>query len=597
MLNIKNFAFIIVFTSFLIGCNKTTSDYKDISNSNYLIVQVDSLSKPIDELIIAIEQKSDSTAIRNYFIESREAYKKIEWAVSYFLPHTASAINGPALDKLDLDENKFIPAEGFQKVEELLFPEIDNEGLSELLIHARKLKNAVNGIRKNFEVITISDAMALEALKLEVFQIITLGITGFDTPASRLQFVEATASLEGVRDFLNIKEDWKSTKAFVAINALLEKSIHILQSNPSKNDFNYLGFIIENLDPLSREFVVLQKELEIPFLEHNQVIKGETGSLFEENSININAFLPDSSYYATPAKIALGKELFFDKKLSKNGDRNCATCHHPEKAFTDGLKTSLDLKGNPLQRNALSLNYAAYYHGQFWDMRSVTLESQSSDVITNVDEMHGNMEDIVEHLNKDEVYSASFKKVFNTTKPIEVKQLENALASYVRSLAVFNSRFDLYMRGDYTQLSEQEKKGFNMFVGKGQCATCHFIPVFNGTVSPYFRSSEQEILGVPKDIAGTELDSDLGRYVFNTDLNQLKHSFKTPTLRNINESGPYMHNGVYNTLEEVMDFYNKGGGVGLGLEVENQTLPDTPLDLTDEEMDAIIAFMKALSDS
>lgn len=597
MLNIKNFALLIVFTSFLIGCNKTTSDYKDISNLNYLIVQVDSLSKPIDELIIAIEQKSDSTTIRNYFIESREAYKNIEWAVSYFLPHTASAINGPALDKLDLDENKFIPAEGFQKVEELLFPEIDKEGLSELLIHARKLKNAVNGIRKNFEVITISDTMALEALKLEVFQITTLGITGFDTPASRLQFVEATASLEGVRDFLNIKEDWKSTKAFVAINALLEKSIHILQSNPSKNDFNYLGFIIENLDPLSREFVVLQKELEIPFLEHNQVIKGETGSLFEENSININAFLPDSSYYATPAKIALGKELFFDKKLSKNGDRNCATCHHPEKAFTDGLKTSLDLKGNPLQRNALSLNYAAYYHGQFWDMRSVTLESQSSDVITNVDEMHGNMEDIVEHLNKDEVYSASFKKVFNTTKPIEVKQLENALASYVRSLAVFNSRFDLYMRGDYTQLSEQEKKGFNMFVGKGQCATCHFIPVFNGTVSPYFRSSEQEILGVPKDIAGTELDSDLGRYVFNTDLNQLKHSFKTPTLRNINESGPYMHNGVYNTLEEVMDFYNKGGGVGLGLEVENQTLPDTPLDLTDEEMNAIIAFMKALSDS
>lgn len=597
MLNIKNFSLLIILTSFIIGCNKTTSDYKDISNSNYLIVQVDSLSKPIDELIIAIEQKSDSTSIRNYFIESREAYKKIEWAVSYFLPHTASAINGPALDKLDLDENKFIPAEGFQKVEELLFPEIDKEGFSELLIHARKLKNAVNGIRKNFEVITISDAMALEALKLEIFQITTLGITGFDTPASRLQFVEATASLQGIKDFINTKEDWKSTKAFVAINTLLEKSIHILQSSPSKNDFNYLGFIIENLDPLSRQVVALQKELEIPFLEYNQAIKGEIGSLFEENAININSFLPDSSYYATPAKIALGKELFFDKKLSKNGDRNCASCHHPEKAFTDGLKTSLDLGGKPLQRNALSLNYAAYYHGQFWDMRSVTLESQSSDVITNVDEMHGNMEDIVEHLNKDEVYSASFKKVFNTTKPIEVRQLENALASYVRSLAVFKSRFDLYMRGDYTQLSEQEKRGFNLFVGKGQCATCHFIPVFNGTVSPYFRSSEQEILGVPKDIAGTELDSDLGRYVFNTDLEQLKHSFKTPTLRNINESGPYMHNGVYNTLEEVMDFYNKGGGVGLGLEVENQTLPDAPLDLTDEEMNAIIAFMKALSDS
>ena len=210
--------------------------------------------------------------------------------------------------------------------------------------------------------------------------------------------------------------------------------------------------------------------------------------------------------------------------------------------------------------------------------------------------MHGDLEEIVAHLNEEEKYVKSFNQVYNTKKPIEVKQLENALASYIRSLSVFQSRFDLYMRGDYAQLTNQEKKGFNLFVGKGQCATCHFIPVFNGTVSPYFRNSEQEVLGVPKDLEGTALDADLGRYVFNTDLHQLKHSFKTPTLRNINKTSPYMHNGVYTTLEEVMDFYNKGGGIGLGLEVENQTLPDTPLDLTNEEIESMIAFMKTLTD-
>lgn len=597
MLNIKRFTLLTVITLLFIGCNQNSSqEYQDISNSNYLIAQADSLSIPIDRLIEAIAEKRDTTVIRHYFIESRKAYKKIEWAVSYFLPHTANAINGPALDKLDLDENKFTPAEGFQKVEELIYPDFNFENREELLIEARKLKNAANGIHKNFEVITVSDAMVLEALKMGVFQITTLGITGFDTPESNLQFVEAQASLEGIKQFLTEKKNFKTTNTYTAIDFILTNAIAALSSNPSKETFDYLGFIVHTLDPLSQEIVAMQRELNIPFLEYNQVIKGDVGSLFQENSINLNTFLPDSTYYLTPAKVALGKKLFFDKKLSKNGNRNCASCHHPDKAFTDGLKTPLDLMGKPLDRNALSLNYAAYYHGQFWDMRSVTLESQSSDVITNTDEMHGNLKDIVAHLNEDETYVSSFKKAYHTPTPIGVIQLENALASYVRSLAIFNSRFDLYMRGDATQLTKQEQKGFNLFVGKGQCATCHFIPVFNGTISPYFRSSEQEILGVPKDIAGTALDADLGRYVFNTNLHQLKHAFKTPTLRNINESGPYMHNGVYNTLEEVMDFYNKGGGIGLGLEVENQTLPDNPLDLSNEEINDIIAFMKTLSD-
>ncbi|MDR0230064.1 MAG: cytochrome-c peroxidase [Flavobacteriaceae bacterium] len=578
------------------GCKDKNNTYQNITFNNVLLGKVDTLEIRIDQMVDLIAKKQDSAAIREAFVNSRLAYKEMEWAVSYFLPHTSKSINGPALDQLDLDENKFVPAQGFQVVEEFLYPIYQMDERDDLLMETKRLKNFANSIRKNFEVITMSDAQVLEALKLEIFQITALGITGFDTPASKLQFVEATASLKGVKEVIATHKEWSKTNKFQELLNQFDQAIAICKENPSKESFDYLTFITEHLEVLSNGIVALQKELGVAFNKDIQVVKADASSLFDKDLINLNAFMPDSTYYSTAKKIALGKELFFERQLSKDNFRSCADCHHKEKGYSDGLKTALDLKGKPLQRNTPSLNYAAYYHGQFWDMRSVTLESQSSDVITNKDEMHGNLEDIVAHLNSTDKYRKQFEKVYNRKEAIEVWQLENALAAYIRSLATFNSRFDEYMRGNKKTLTEQEKKGFNLFVGKGQCATCHFMPLFNGTVPPQFTNSEQEVLGVPQDKEGTILDSDLGRYIYNTDLAQLKHSFKTPTVRNIGESEPYMHNGVYSTLDEVMDFYNKGGGLGLGLKVESQTLPEDPLNLTTQEMQDIIAFMKALSD-
>ena len=135
----------------------------------------------------------------------------------------------------------------------------------------------------------------------------------------------------------------------------------------------------------------------------------------------------------------------------------------------------------------------------------------------------------------------------------------------------------------------------NLFMGKAKCATCHFAPVFNGTVPPNFAKTEHEVVGTPKDKAGSALSDDTGRYMFNQ-MPQLKGAFKTPGLRNVAVTAPYMHNGVYDTLEEVVDFYNKGGGLGMGLPADNQTLPFDKLSLTDAEMKALVAFMKALTD-
>ncbi len=153
------------------------------------------------------------------------------------------------------------------------------------------------------------------------------------------------------------------------------------------------------------------------------------------------------------------------------------------------------------------------------------------------------------------------------------------------------------MQGDKSKLTRKEKQGFNLFMGKAKCATCHFTPVFNGTTPPLFNKSEAEVLGVPasRDTVKPVIDPDEGRYSL-YHYPQYKHAFKTPTVRNITKTAPYMHNGVYRTLDEVLEFYNKGGGTGLGMKIDNQTLSGDRLNLTKGEMKAIIAFLGALED-
>jgi cytochrome c peroxidase len=227
----------------------------------------------------------------------------------------------------------------------------------------------------------------------------------------------------------------------------------------------------------------------------------------------------------------------------------------------------------------------------FADSRVNYLEDQTIDVISNETEMHGSMEKSILTLKNKSQYVAKFKKAF-PNKEINEFGIKNALASYIRSLSNYNSKFDAFMRNE-AQMTYDEKAGFNLFAGKGKCATCHFIPLTNGTVPPNFDKSESEVLGVP-DKSGV-LDADLGKFNL-TKATIHKNSFKTPTIRNIALTAPYMHNGVYKTLEEVVEFYNKGGGLGLGFNLENQTLPSDKLNLSVKEKQQIIAYMKTLTD-
>jgi cytochrome c peroxidase len=175
--------------------------------------------------------------------------------------------------------------------------------------------------------------------------------------------------------------------------------------------------------------------------------------------------------------------------------------------------------------------------------------------------------------------------------------LRAVLAAYIRSLVTLESPFDAAVRGDANALTQAERRGFAVFMGKGRCGTCHFAPLFNGAMPPTFTTAEPEIIGTPvrPDSAGAVLDADKGRGGVDG-VGEHAHAFKVPTLRNVALTAPYMHNGAYATLEQVVDFYNRGGGAGIGTDVPAQTLARRALHLTETEQHDLIAFLKALTD-
>ncbi|AKK74950.1 cytochrome C peroxidase [Chryseobacterium gallinarum] len=576
--------------------DKYSPVYEDLGSvKNEILRNNTEFEKQIKGLIALVSKNTDEKILQEKFEELRKTYKKMEWAVEYFLPHSARFINGPALPEIEMDEHTEIEAEGLQVLEEMLYP-YDKTNKEEVIRFLNKLINKSNTIKTNFEAITVSKDQVFDALRLEVFRISSLGISGFDTPVSGTFLKEMPYSLEGVKQTLQqISTEQSKDKALKSIISEINSAIGVLKKNTDKNTFDYVNFIPDHLNKITFLLLEFKKQEKIPDVEVTTALNKNAPTFFAINAFNPDAFTPGKEYAYSEEKAALGKKLFNDKILSNNNTRSCATCHIPEKAFTDGLPKSMSLENSELSRNAPSLNYAGFQHGQFWDMRKDDLEGQSSDVISNKEEMHGDLNLILAKINQHKEYQSAFEKIYHSPKT-EVWQLQNVLASYIRSLAGFNSDFDHYMRGNKSAMNESQKRGFNLFVGKAQCAICHFVPLFNGTVPPVFKKTEQEVLGVAVNGENKTFDEDPGRGKFHETVASLQHSFKTPTLRNINKTAPYMHNGGYKTLREVMDFYNKGGGKGIGFTIENQTLSDTSLQLTNQEIDDIIEFMKALDD-
>jgi cytochrome c peroxidase len=560
---------------------------------------LDSLRTLLGNTLLPLAEKSSSAdSLQEAFRQCRLAYKKVEFITEYFTPTGNRFVNGPPLDEIETGEYEVNEPGGLQVIEEYLFPALDTTRREGLVREVKKLQAQLRQTRILCEAQQFTDGHVFDAARLEVFRIITLGITGFDTPlAPQHALSEAAASLSSLQTSLQCY-GLHSPSAYPSLQQLLSQAIAYLQRNNSFDTFDRMYFITRCANPISTQLKSLQTELGITLPVAARALRTDAKTLFEADAFNPDFYAPDRDSYGSADKVILGKRLFFDPVLSSDHSRSCASCHQPTKSFTDGLpKSAAFTKGKFIARNAPTLINAGLQGGQFYDLRSTTLEHQAMEVVQNQDEMHGSLTDAARSLSRLSDYLALFRKAYPSTgDSILPSAIQNALASYVRSLTSLNSPFDQYVRGDYSRLTAQEAQGFNVFMGKAKCATCHFMPLFNGTVPPGFTQTEAEVLGVPAQPEGKKLDMDLGRYAIHP-FAQLKHAFKTPTLRNIAMTAPYMHNGVYATLEEVVDFYDGGGGAGLGFDLPNQTLAPDSLHLTTGEKKALVAFMKTLTDT
>jgi cytochrome c peroxidase len=234
----------------------------------------------------------------------------------------------------------------------------------------------------------------------------------------------------------------------------------------------------------------------------------------------------------------------------------------------------------------------------FDDSRQASLEGQIAAVVNNPKELNTNFATIIARLEQSEEYKQLFDAAF-PGQGIAANLIKSAIADYEKTLVGFNSNFDKYLNGNKKMLNASQKNGFNLFMGKAKCGSCHFFPLFNGVLPPLYNKSEFEIIGTleTNDFKHPRLDTDQGAALIKTSAAHLKFGFKVPGLRNAALTAPYMHNGSLKTLVEVMNFYNKGGAAGFGIDVSNQTLSRDALGLNKQQINDIVHFIESLTDT
>jgi len=551
--------------------------------------QLDSTIYYIDHLL---DNKNRShTATK--FLQARNTFKQLEPVLAFSDVNNYSTLNGPNILKIeeeDLTDIKKFDPKSFQVLEETIFGEgpIDYVFLKmQTTFISSRLKLIKSGIYFD----RYKPYHFLWLLRNSIIRTATTGITGFDSPMLQRSLEEAQIVYNSLRQYMEFfKEEFEDENLYEQWKKEFEATIKDLNGN--FDTFDRYSFIKAHTHKQMQLWNATAKDwnVEFPF---EMAIANNAPDLFSPNTFNVDYFTDSNSPQVSDETVALGKQLFYDKNLSGDNSMSCGTCHKPQLAFTDGEAKALGKDNKELQRNTPTLLYAAFQKGFFYDKRTGNLEGQISGVVNNKHEFHTDLMSLEEKAKQNKEYADKFAVVFDNG--ITEANIRKAIATYVRSLTPFNSKFDKNIRDEETTLSKSEILGFNLFMGKAACATCHFPPLFNGTVPPNYKESEMEALGVPATAKNDTIDTDLGRYdIFHTA--ERKHFFKTPSVRNVKYTAPYMHNGVYGSLEQVMEFYNVGAGLGMGFELEYQTLPADSLHLTDEEQQAIIAFMKSLSD-
>ncbi len=293
--------------------------------------------------------------------------------------------------------------------------------------------------------------------------------------------------------------------------------------------------------------------------------------------LGLDAYMPvPDDNPLTPEKVGLGRKLFNEPLLSRDQSMDCATCHNTKRAFTDARPVAIGVLGRKGTRRVPVLVNRGYGAAFFWDGRAASLEEQVLQPIQNPKELDMSLQEVVARLSRRREYRRRFQEAFG--RDVNATDLARALASYVRTVLSGNSGVDRYLNGEHEALSPQERSGLALFRGKGNCIACH--------VGPNFSDEKFHNTGVAwRD--GKLLDP--GRFALTG--KEAEHgAFKTPTLREVARTAPYMHDGSIPTIEEVVEFYNRGGNPNPYLDAELR-----PLRLSATEKQDLSSFLRALN--
>ncbi|MBA3658607.1 MAG: cytochrome C peroxidase [Gemmatimonadales bacterium] len=579
------------------------------------LARLDTLASALHDLG-ALPPTVDTGRARAAYRRARAAYKRIEYLVEYADafgatapndregPFLVRALNGPPVPAENEDDPaQPVPPTGFQVIEAALFPRLMTEFPTVARREVEGMQRVIDAMRGEPAETLAAARWGFDAARLEVARVATLGLAGVDATRSGDWLRESAEALHGVEEGLRPYEaaiEKRDAATATALRVSLAAASADLERAAGSDTFDRLAFLVDFVRPVTDVLRRVEHVLELPPAPYRTAWAPGATNIYADRALDSRWYAPDYAPEPTPELLALGRRLFFDPALSLKGARSCATCHLPARAFSDGrVRANVD-PGRTPARNTPTLLNAGLQAFQFADQRVPYLEFQVEEVMQNSREMGLPVDSAAHKLGRDSALMVQFAAALGRPRgaPLTGQMLSVAMAAYVRSLVALDSRFDRAVRGDAAALTPAETRGFNLFLGKGRCGTCHFPPLFGGTAPPSYLEAEAEVIGVPARplTARATIDPDPGLFGFHPQP-QNRHAFKTPTLRNVARTAPYMHNGVFRTLDEVVEFYDRGGGIGLGMRLPNQTLPPDSLHLSAAEKRDLVAFLGTLTDT
>jgi len=608
----------LLFAPFVVLLALVFSFKKSDQSNTYLEAyqsQIQSFTREQEHFIASIRSvptwdEDSKLQTRKELLRLRKTLKGLDFWFRYLEPTSYKKINGPLPVEWETEVfekfEKPYRREGAGYTMALLYLDETTSGKDSVLKLLEASLNATGIYLQDSIVTRLHDpAHFYFCNRLFLLNLAAIYTSGFDCPDPDAILPELHAMLLNTSQiYLGYSRAYPGLSLNNEYLALYQQLINFVEGSISDYDnFDHFTFIRDYVNPL---YALNQSAIRTHQLSSRSVVdyslSKQNNSLFDKQLYTAQNTKGHFRRVQDPKALAeieeLGKLLFYDPLFSANNKRACASCHKSQSYFADeNIQSHLQLNGSSfLDRNTPSLVNSMYNHLIMADGKLLDLQEQVKAVVSNSLEMGEQPENVLKKV----LSCKDYKKRLNAIKTyvpedreIKFEHLASAITYYYGKFSKQSSDFDVAMnkKGD---VESEVKAGFNLFMGKAQCATCHFVPHFNGVKPPYV-GSEFEVLGVPADTNYSKLSADVGRYAVNP-ASETQHAFRTGSLRNISRTAPYMHNGVFRTLEQVIDFYNDGGGVGHGLEVPNQTLSSDSLHLNALEKKQLLAFMKALDE-